>query len=272
MKNINFALTFKPEKQYIGCLLKIAERAQPMSTKQISLETGIPMGTSSGKVVPHIDYCKFMGLIDYERIDSNTYQLSLTPLGEVVLDEDPGIKEELSLILLHSMLVRNIEVAPIWDEMYHKIFPKYHGTISIEDAINELNIIYDNKVTKKNFAPFISSYEDMFSPINYITVENEILRVKYTPKIDKDFVYLYAYVLLSYWDESYAERIEITADEFSELKYGNKLNFDLQTEYKVLELLNEKGLIRLNRQLSPYTIMKTSNKDDLIKKLYSELF
>ena len=220
MKNINFALTFKPEKQYIGCLLKIAERAQPMSTKQISLETGIPMGTSSGKVVPHIDYCKFMGLIDYERIDSNTYQLSLTPLGEVVLDEDPGIKEELSLILLHSMLVRNIEGAPIWDEMYHKIFPKYHGTISIEDAINELNIIYDNKVTKKNFAPFISSYEDMFSPINYITVENEILRVKYTPKIDKDFVYLYAYVLLSYWDESYAERIEITADEFSELKYG----------------------------------------------------
>ena len=126
MKNINFALTFKPEKQYIGCLLKIAERAQPMSTKQISLETGIPMGTSSGKVVPHIDYCKFMGLIDYERIDSNTYQLSLTPLGEVVLDEDPGIKEELSLILLHSMLVRNIEGAPIWDEMYHKIFPKYH--------------------------------------------------------------------------------------------------------------------------------------------------
>ena len=188
MKNINFALTFKPEKQYIGCLLKIAERAQPMSTKQISLETGIPMGTSSGKVVPHIDYCKFMGLIDYERIDSNTYQLSLTPLGEVVLDEDPGIKEELSLILLHSMLVRNIEGAPIWDEMYHKIFPKYHGTISIEDAINELNIIYDNKVTKKNFAPFISSYEDMFSPINYITVENEILRVKYTPKTDKHFV------------------------------------------------------------------------------------
>ena len=112
----------------------------------------------------------------------------------------------------------------------------------------------------------------MLSPINYITVENEILRVKYTPKIDKDFVYLYAYVLLSYWNESYAERIEITADEFSELKYGNKLNFDLQTEYKVLELLNEKGLIRLNRQLSPYTIMKTSNKDDLIKKLYSELF
>ena len=272
MKNINFALTFKPEKQYIGCLLKIAERAQPMSTKQISLETGIPMGTSSGKVVPHIDYCKFMGLINYEKIDSNTYQLSLTPLGEVVLDEDPGIKEELSLILLHSMLVRTIEGAPIWDEMYHKIFPKYHGTISIEDAINELNIIYDNKVTKKNFAPFISSYEDMFSPINYITVENETLRVIYTPKIDKDFVYLYAYILLTYWDEIYAERIEITADEFSEFKYGNKLNFDFQTEYKVLELLNEKGLIRLNRQLSPYTIMKTSNKDDLIKKLYSELF
>ena len=115
MKNINFAQTFKPEKQYIGCLLKIAERNEFMTTKQISLETGIPTGTSSGKVVPHIEYCKFMGLIDYEKKDSNTYKLGITPLGKVVLDEDPGIKEELSLILLHSLLLRNIEGAPIWD-------------------------------------------------------------------------------------------------------------------------------------------------------------
>ncbi len=272
MKNINFAQTFKPEKQYIGCLLKIAERDEVMTTKQISLETGIPMGTSSGKVVPHIEYCKFMGLIDYEKEDSNTYKLSITPLGKVVLEEDPGIKEELSLVLLHSMLVRDIDGAPIWDEMYHRIFPKYHGTISIEDAINELNVTYDNKVTRKNFAPFTCSYEDMFSPIEYLTSEDETLKLRYSPKIDKDFVYLYAYILFCYWDEVYTDRIEITADEFAELKFGSKLNFDIQTEYKVLELLNEKGLIRLNRQLTPYTIMKTTVKEELIKKLYSELF
>ena len=272
MKNINFAQTFKPEKQYIGCLLKIAERNEFMTTKQISLETGIPMGTSSGKVVPHIEYCKFMGLIDYEKKDSNTYKLGITPLGKVVLGEDPGIKEELSLILLHSLLLRNIEGAPIWDEMFHRVFPKYHGTISIEDAINELNVTYDNKVTRKNFAPFTCSYEDMFSPIDYVTTEDEILKLRHTTKIDKDFVYLYTYVLLCYWDELYADRIEITADEFAELKCGSKLNLDIQTEYKVLELINEKGLIRLNRQLTPYTIMKTSTKEELMKKLYNELF
>ena len=69
MKNINFAQTFKPEKQYISSILNIANKCEPMTAKQISLETGIPMGEKSGKVIPHIEYAKFMGLIDYEKID-----------------------------------------------------------------------------------------------------------------------------------------------------------------------------------------------------------
>lgn len=65
MKNVNFAQTFKPEKQYISAILKLATKNEPMTAKQISLETGIPSGESSGKVVPHIEYAKYMGLIDY---------------------------------------------------------------------------------------------------------------------------------------------------------------------------------------------------------------
>ena len=273
MKNINFAQTFKPEKQYIGSLLKIAEREEVMTTKQISLETGIPMGTSSGKVVPHIEYCKFMGLIDYEKKDVNTYILKITPLGKIVLEEDPGIRENLTILLLNSMLLRDIEGAPIWDSMFGKILPKYHGRISIDDAIKELNIIYENKITKKNFAPFLNSYEDMFSPLNYFNrTSSDDIELTYLPKVDSDFVYLYCFILFIYWDESFKDRLEITANEFSELNFGHKLNSDIQTEYKILELINEKGLIRLNRQMNPYTIMRLASKDELMHNLYSELF
>ena len=40
----------------------------------------------------------------------------------------------------------------------------------------------------------------------------------------------------------------------------------------MLEHLSEIGIIRLNRQLVPYTILKLADKDAMIEKLYSELF
>ncbi|MCI5829441.1 MAG: hypothetical protein SPJ89_10385 [Treponema sp.] len=272
MKNINFAQTFKPEKQYISSLLKITLINEVMTAKEVSLATGIPMGERSGKVIPHIEYSKYMGLLDYEKIDGNTFKLSLTSLGNIVLEEDPGLKEELTLVLLHSMLTRNGAGAPLWGVMFQTVFPKYHGSIIVEDAIKELNLIYDNKVTRKNFSPFLNSYEDLFAPLDFINFKDEQIKLSYSQKIDKDFLYLYAFILFSYWDELYPNRIEITAEEFASLKYGIRLNMDSQTEYAVLDFLNEKGLIRLNRQLNPYTILKSSAKDELIKKLYSELF
>ena len=244
-----------------------------MTTKEISLETGIPMGERSGKVIPHIEYSKFMGLIEYVKQDANTFLLNLTELGKTVLDEDPGIREKLTILLLNSMLLRETEGAPIWDSMFGKVLPKYHGKISIDDAIAELNVIYENKITKKNFAPFSNSYEDMFSSLGYFKqTTDDNLELSYLPKVDSDFVYLYCFILLAYWDEIFANRLEITANEFSELNFGNKLNCDRQTEYKILELINDKGLIRLNRQMNPYTIMRLTSKDELIHNLYSELF
>lgn len=273
MKNINFAQTFKPEKQYISSILNIANKCEPMTAKKISLETGIPMGERSGKVIPHIEYAKFMGLIDYEKVDSATFKISLTELGRTVYSEDKGLRENLTLSLLNSMLCREIEGAPIWDVMFSSILPKYHGKIEIEDAIKELNLLYENKVTRKNFSPFLNSYSDIFLQLSILNTEKtDTIEILHNFQIDKDFAYLYCYILFSYWDDFFAERIEITADEFKKLNFGLKLNCSAETEYKILELLNEKQLIRLNRQLTPYTIMKNSSKEQLLKKLYSELF
>jgi hypothetical protein len=47
--------------------------------------------------------------------------------------------------------------------------------------------------------------------------------------------------------------------------------WDSQTEYDVLEHMVDKGFIRLNRQLMPYTILKLVDKKELIEGLYSEL-
>lgn len=50
---------------YIGRLLRIADRRE-RSVQEISEETGIPTGKFTGKVKPHIEYARYMGLIEKE--------------------------------------------------------------------------------------------------------------------------------------------------------------------------------------------------------------
>ena len=274
MKNINFHQTFKPEKQYISALLRLSKTEPSLTPKEISLETGIPMGESSGKVIPHIEYARFMGLLDYEKKDGQkifSFHLFLSDFGNCVLKEDAGLRENLTLLAIHSMLVRKNGGAPIWSEMFDFIFPKYHGSVKVENAIEELNFIFGNRVTKKNFSPFVNSYSDMFSKLSFFNTDSEMLSLSFESFVEKDFVWLYGFILFTYWNELFSGRIEITAYEFSELKFGQKINMDSQKEYAVLELLGEKGIIRLNRQLNPYTILRTCTEQVLIQHLYSEL-
>ena len=67
--NLNFHQTLKPEKQYVGSILDVANNTDTMSVPNISSYTGIPNGKSSGKVEPHISYAKYMGLIEAEKKD-----------------------------------------------------------------------------------------------------------------------------------------------------------------------------------------------------------
>ena len=98
--NVNFHQTFKPECQYISSILDIADGITWRSVKDISAVTGIPQGTSSGKVEPHISYAEYMGLVKSERKEKQI-KLSRTDLGEIIYMEDPGLQELLTKTLLH---------------------------------------------------------------------------------------------------------------------------------------------------------------------------
>jgi len=86
-KNINFAMTFPPEKSIIIVLLQIADGCTERNIDEISSYTGIPVGKSSGKVKPNIDYAQAMGLINY-KVNKGNYVLSKSNLGQVIYEED----------------------------------------------------------------------------------------------------------------------------------------------------------------------------------------
>lgn len=109
--------------------------------------------------------------------------------------------------------------------------------------------MFDGKANKKNFAPFISSYEDMFSCINILELDTETVRVKETT-YNKEFIYLYAFILFEFWDELYGGQEEISSVQLADISFGKVFGWDEQKEYEVLEQLSDKGLMLLFLRLS----------------------
>lgn len=211
-----------------------------------------------------------MGLIHYSTGKGQS-DIELTDLGECVVEEDPGLMEPLSRLLCHAMMVRPTKGALLWEKLFMDVLPKYHGNIEIDLAIKELDLLFDGEVKQKNFAPVLSSYSSsgMFGPLNLLDVDKSL--ILYPLQYNPEFVYLYSFVLYEYWDIFYPDMDEITSDQLNEIGFARAFGWNDTQCYEVLEHLSDKNLIRLNRQLMPYTILKLKDKSSLIEDLYSEL-
>ena len=267
--NINFHQTFKPEAYYISSILRIADGTKGYSVSDISSLTGIPNGISSGKVEPHIYYANYMGLIDFMR-QNGEYILSRTELGKVVYEEDPGLHEELTKILCHAMLCRNCKGADVWSVSFNQIFPKYKTGIEKDVFYKLIENIIGSKANSKNIAPFFGSYLDMFASLLLLDSTDDKIFVK-PLSYNQEYIYLYAYILFDLWDNQFPNEDEISSMQLKELCFGSLFGWSDEYEYKILEHLSDANLIRLNRQLMPYTILKLVSKNVLLNKLYSEL-
>ena len=277
-KGLNFHQSFKPEHNLLCSLMQSLAECSGKTAQEISKLTGIPTGDSSGKVVPTIYYLEYMGLI-VENLKNKKFILGYTELGKRVLTEDPGFMEELTLLLLHCMLVRKNNGAELWNYIICNLIPKYHGRISKVNFDKELQINFGKSV---NLAPFNGTYTGLFSNIGTLDVTNDGYNLQ-KQTINLDYIYLYGFVLYAYWsdwldgltdEEKITKKtsdIEITSVQLEEIGFRRPFGWTEQEEYQVLELLQDKGVISLNRQMVPFTIRKIMIEDEISNLLYSEL-
>lgn len=264
--NLNFHQTFKPEKAYLSEIISIADMCQGLSIKEISKVTGIPTGESSGKVEPHIIYANYMGLINYEKKE-NLYYLKLTALGKIVKHEDIGLQEKITLLLCHCMIVRGANGAELWSYIFKNILPRYRYVVKSKLLVKELEQQYGSKL---KMAPFNGSYLDIFLGLNMVEISTEGICLK-KHQYNSEFIYLYAIVLYEYWNEIFAGQDEIASNQLEDIGFKYSFGWNNKEEYEVLEHLVDKGIIRMNRQLMPYTILRLIDEEEIIKRLYSEL-
>ena len=278
VKGLDFHLTFKPERNCLISLLTDLAECSGKTAQEISKITGIPTGANSGKVAPTICYMEYMGLLT-SQLSNKKYELDYTSLGECILSEDPGIIEDLTLLLLHCMITRKRRGADLWSYIINDLLPKYHGKISKSNFDKELLLHFGKEV---NVAPFNGTYTGLFDQLGLLKISgNGYTMQRHAPNME--FIYLYAYNLYEYWDDwasgfSSTEReekkiseTEITADQLKETGFRLPFGWSEQDEYHVLEVLHDKKIISLNRQMSPFAVRKVSTEEEIVDLLYSEL-
>ena len=115
----NFHKTFKPERQYIAAMLRYAAAGKEGDYQAIAADTGIPTGTSSGKVPAILDYCRGMGLLRLSGADRSAIKRpELTSFGRMVLLEDPFLKTAISQWIAHLNLCSPLTGADVWYQLF----------------------------------------------------------------------------------------------------------------------------------------------------------
>lgn len=271
---IKFHETFQPEAGYLAKILGLASNNYSGSKFEISEKTGIPTGKQKGKVEPHIKYAAFMGLLSYA-CEKGKYQISLTDLGREVYVQDPYLHETLTKWLCHYGISRKEYGAPQWSFLIHDGNLGFIQGISPERIMSQASSIFESNVTfDEAFSVLRRSYMNgFFAELHYLTVEEDSGEYHFIESYEKDeFLYLYAYAILNNWDARFPDQSEITVLELMEdLSFGKQFGLTDDSVGEVLEKLSEEGIIAINRQLYPATMIRTSTVNQVIPLLYSKL-
>lgn len=271
---LNFHQTFQPEPGYLSKILELSSQNYSGSKFEISEETGIPTGNQKGKVRPHIRYAAYMGLINFQFDESGIYTLSLTKLGEEVYSQDKYLHEALTKWLCHYHITLSGSGAPQWDFLFNNAHTGFSRSVSSARLIEAFSSKWGLDVNfEEAFSIVRRNYMDgLFSELELLSIDGSGLW-SFNELFEKDeFLYVYAYAILNSWETLLPEKSEITVLELiDQLSFGKVFGLNDDSVDEVLEMLSDIGVLSLNRQLFPMTIIRTSDSKDIIPELYSRL-
>lgn len=265
--DIEFHKTFQPQDTYITRILELADKGYSGTKEEISSVTGIPTGKTSGKVVPHIRYAGFMGLINFEK-EGGKYTLSLSRLGEVVYREDKYLYEKITKLICHYNICDREKGAPIWAFLYNQLPNKLDDDIGNSFIVSKANEFFGRTV---EFSVVKKAYSEGFWQNSGIMDWNDALHIKSQLFAD-DCKYMYAYALLNSWEYYLPNEREISVTHVADvLKWSRRFGFDESEALNSLDEITAEGIISVNKQLHPSTVIRIEEADKLLDRLYDTL-
>ena len=268
----NFHKTFIPERQYLHAMLRFAAKDRSGDIQAISAETGIPTGASSGKVAPILDYCRGMGLIYQTEGRSAVKKPQLTPFGRAVLLEDPFLKEPLTQWLAHLHLCDARNGAEVWYQTFFNGRTRLGMEFS-RDSLEEWLASTCDVPKGRLIGPLVRTYEDAssFKACSVLSEEDGKITRKVAPV--KEYMALgYGTWIISNMEAVAKLGAQVTVTEL-EAKCGWRTiaGWNLMEAQRVLELVERKGMLTVDRHMTPWILRAKDTAINLWRKIYSDL-
>lgn len=269
----NFHRTFVPERQYIHAMLRFAASGNAGDYQEISTATGIPTGTSSGKVPAILDYCRGMGLVRLEGADRSAVKKpELTLFGRIVLLEDPYLKERVTQWIAHLNLCGPLSGADVW---YHTFFDGAQSLgmhFSREKLEEHLALIY-GKQRIGLIGPLVRMYEDEASFRKCGALyETDGLITRYQAPVGEELAYGYGAWMLQLLTDHFHKCNQVTVTEFdTNAGWRTIPGWDIPNLQRVLQLVERKGIFEVDRHMDPWLLRPNMKADEVWGRLYDDL-
>ena len=271
MLPINFHKTFVPERRLIGELLHFAALGKEGDYQEISRETGIPMGQSTGKVPAILDYARGMGLIKLGEEHGNTKKPRLTAFGRVVYREDRFLGLPLSQWLCHIHLCREDLGAAAWHATFARarwILGDSFGKEQLENYLIGLFGPGNNRT-----GPLLRMYVDdaAFGRAHILTEGTDVVRRQKAPLLDS-YAVGYSVAVLLLMQASFPDQAQVTLSEFADrtLIFDTCLWGQEDVEH-LCEMLDRKGIVTVDRQMRPWILERKNTEEIVWARIYDDL-
>jgi len=269
----NFHRTFKPERRYITAMLRFAASGEVGDAQVIASATGIPTGSSSGKVPAILDYCRGMGLIRLMGPERSAIKKpELTPFGRSVLLEDPYLKSGLSQWIAHLQLCGPRTGADVWYQVF------FRGTSSLgmtfERTKLELHLSLVYGVDKVGLiGPLIGMYQDeaAFSACGAL-FESAASIVRKPAPINDEYGYAYGAWMLQLLADHFPKQGQISITDLDARAGWRTIpGWDVSSHQRVLALVEQKGMIEVDRHMEPWLLRPRTSIESAWKSIYDDL-
>ena len=267
----NFHQSFVPERQYVSALLKFAASGGEGDQQAIGAATGIPTGESSGKVPAILNYCRGMGLVrlgGQER--SAVKKPELTPFGRVVLLEDPYLKTGISQWVSHLNLCGPRTGADVWFHVFLEGASSLGMSFARAQLEAHLSLIYGSKDV---IGPLVRMYEQEASfRVCAALAETSGNIARRPAPISDEFGFGYGAWLLQLLADHFPNSAQVPITEL-DAKAGWRTipGWDIGSHQRVLELIERKGLISVDRHMEPWLIRPATPVETAWKRIYDDM-
>jgi len=269
----NFHKTFKPERQYIHAMLRFAASGKEGDSQSISAATGIPTGTSSGKVPAILDYSRGMGLVRLAgQGRSAVKKPELTALGRAAMLEDPYLKLPVTQWIAHLNLCGPLTGADVW---YQTFFP---GTQALGMRFDRTKLeshlarIYG---TEKSglIGPLVGMYDDdaAFRLCGALSETDGTILRKSAPIAD-EFAFAYGAWILQLLSDHFPRAGQVSVTELdSQAGWRTIPGWDTGALQRVLDMVERRGLVEVDRHMDPWLLRPAASTDSAWRRMYDDL-